>query len=66
MTLNTKSKFTNRRTYVVKVHSPAKPGVLTGRVENFVTGQQHEFASSHELIESILNDLDSTEESEST
>ncbi len=62
MALNTESKFTSRRTYLVKVHSHAKPGALTGRVENFVTGQQHEFASSDELIASILNDLDSTDD----
>jgi len=62
MALDTKSKFTNRRTYLVKVHSPAKAGALTGRVENFVTGQQHEFASSDELVASILNDLDSNDE----
>ena len=62
MALNTESKFTSRRTYVVKLHSHAKPGALAGRLENFVTGQQHEFASSDELIASILNDLDSTDE----
>ena len=62
MALNTESKFTSRRTYLVKVHSHAKPGVLTGRLENFVTGQQHEFASSDELVASILNDLDSNDE----
>ena len=62
MVLNTEAKFTNRRTYLIKVHSHAKPGSLTGRLENFVTGQQHEFASSEELIASILNDLDSTDD----
>ena len=62
MALNTESKFTSRRTYLIKVHSHAKPGALTGRLENFVTGQQHEFASSDELIASILNDLDSNDE----
>jgi hypothetical protein len=62
MALNTESKFTNRRTYLVKVHNHAKPGAFTGRLENFVTGQQHEFASSDELIASILNDLDSNDE----
>ena len=59
MTLNPESKFTSRRTYVVRVHRDSKRGVLTGRLENFVTGRQHEFATSDELIASILNDLDS-------
>ena len=62
MPLNTESKFTSRRTYVVKVHRRTKPGALSGRLENFVTGQQHEFASSDELVASILNDLDSNDE----
>ena len=61
MALSTESKFTSRRTYLIKVHSHAKPDALTGRLENFVTGQQHEFASSDELIASILNDLDSAD-----
>ena len=59
MALNSESKFTNRRTYLVKVHRDAKRGALTGRLENFVTGRQHEFASSDELIASLLNDLES-------
>jgi hypothetical protein len=62
MALKTESKFTSRRTYLLKVHSHAKPGALTGRLENFVTGQQREFASTDELIASILNDLDSIDE----
>jgi hypothetical protein len=61
MSLNTESKFTSRRTYIVKVHADSKPGVLTGRLENFVTGRQREFASSDELIASILHDLNSNE-----
>ena len=62
MALNSESKFTSRRTYLVKVHVHAKRGVLSGRLENFVTGQQREFASSDELVASILNDLDSHDE----
>jgi hypothetical protein len=61
MSLKTEAKFTSRRTYVVKLHSHAKRGAVTGRIENFVTGQQHEFESSDELIASILNDLESNE-----
>ncbi|HVN33720.1 MAG TPA: hypothetical protein VMU96_00530 [Casimicrobiaceae bacterium] len=58
MSLKTEAKFTSRRTFLVKLHSAAKRGAMTGRVENFVTGRQYEFASSDELIASILNDLD--------
>jgi len=62
MALKTESKFTSRRTYIVKLHSHASRGALTGRLENLVTGQQHEFASSDELIASILNDLNSIDD----
>lgn len=57
MTLNAAAKYPNRRAYVVKVRCDAKPGTLIGRVENLVTGQQHEFASGRELLESIARDL---------
>jgi hypothetical protein len=66
MSLKTEAKFTSRRTYVVKLHSHAKRGAVTGRLENFVTGRQHEFASSDELIASILNDLESNEAAPNT
>jgi len=61
MPLKTEPEFTGRRTYLVKVHSQAKRGDLTGRIENFVTGRQHEFASSDELVAAIFNDLDSND-----
>ena len=57
MTLNPESKYASRRTYVVKVRSDAKPGALSGRVENLVTGRQHDFSSGHELLDSITRDL---------
>ena len=57
MTLNAKSKYPSRRTYVLKVRSDAKPDALAGRLENLVTGQQQEFASGQELIEWIKYDL---------
>jgi hypothetical protein len=53
MTLNPKSKYPNRRAYVLKMRSDAKRGALAGRLENLVTGEQREFASGHELLESI-------------
>lgn len=58
MTLNAESKYPTRRAYVVKVRGDAKPDALAGRIENLVTGRQHEFASAGELIESIARDLD--------
>jgi hypothetical protein len=58
MTLNPESKYPNRRAYVLKVRSDAKPGALAGRLENLVTGEQREFASGGELLESIAIDLE--------
>ena len=60
MTLNTKSKYPNRRAYVLKVRGDATPDALVGRVENLVTGQQREFTSGHELLESIASDLEAS------
>jgi len=60
MTLNPESKYPNRRTYVLKVRSDAKPDALAGRLENLVTGQQREFTSGHELLESIASDLEAS------
>ena len=58
MTLNSESKYPNRRAYVLKMRSDAKPGALAGRLENLVTGDQREFASGGELLESIAIDLE--------
>ena len=58
MTLNPESKYPNRRAYVLKMRSDAKPGALAGRLENLVTGEQREFASGGELLESIAIDLE--------
>jgi hypothetical protein len=57
MTLNAETKFPTRRAYVVKVRADAKSDALCGRVENLVTGQQRDFASGHELLESIACDI---------
>lgn len=57
MTLNGRTKFPSRRTYVVKVRGDAKPDTISGRLENLVTGQQREFACGHELLDSIASDL---------
>ena len=58
MTLNNESKYPNRRAYVLKVRSDAKRDSLVGRLENLVTGEQREFASGDELLESIASDLE--------
>jgi len=58
MVLNTESKYPNRRAYVLKLRADAAPGTLAGRIENLVTGRQLEFASAHELVESIARDLE--------
>ncbi|MCW8277466.1 hypothetical protein IMF27_19075 [Pseudomonas sp. PCH199] len=57
MSLNPESKYPSRRSYVVKLRSDAAPGALVGRLENLVTGRQHEFSSADELLESIASDL---------
>ena len=58
MTLNPDSKYPSRRAYVLKVRNYAKRGALAGRLENLVTGQQREFASGDELLDSIASDLE--------
>ncbi len=57
MPLNPETKYPTRRTYVLKVRSDATPGSLAGRLENVVTGRQREFASEHELVETLTTDL---------
>jgi len=58
MALNPESKYPNRRAYVLKVRGDARPDALVGRIENLVTGEQREFASGDELLESIARDLE--------
>ncbi len=58
MALNPESKYPNRRAYVLKVRTDAKPDALAGRLENLVTGQQREFASGQQLLDSIASDLE--------
>ena len=57
MVLNLESKYPYRRAYVVNLRCDAVPGALAGRIENMVTGRQHEFASADELLASITCDL---------
>lgn len=58
--MSSDSKFPNRRAYVVKLRSDAMPNALCGRVENLLTCEQYEFASSLELVELIEADLTSS------
>lgn len=58
MVLNRKPKYPSRRTYVLKVDDDAKPDALSGRLENVVTGRQCNFASAHELLDSIARDVE--------
>jgi hypothetical protein len=62
MSLNSAAKYPNRRAYVVKVRGDAKPNALIGRLENLVTGHQHEFASGRELLEALVRDLEACPE----
>ncbi len=57
MVLNPESKYPNRRAYVLKLRADATPEAFAGRLENLVTGRQHEFASAEELLASIASDL---------
>ena len=50
MTLNPDSKYPSRRAYVLKLRSDAAPGALAGRLENVITGRQHEFSTGRELL----------------
>jgi hypothetical protein len=60
MSLNSESKYPNRRAYVLKVRGDAKRDALVGRIENLVTGEQREFASGSELLESLASDLEAS------
>jgi hypothetical protein len=57
MVLNPESKYPNRRAYVLKLRADATPGALAGRLENLVSGRQHEFGTVEALLASIASDL---------
>jgi hypothetical protein len=59
MTLNAQSKYPSRRAYVLKIRVDATPESLGGRLENLVTGRQHDFTSARELLEAIAAELES-------
>ena len=58
MVLKSESKYPNRRAYVLKLRDDATPAALAGRIESLVTGRQIDFASAHELLESIVRELE--------
>jgi hypothetical protein len=60
MPLDSKPKYPSRRAYVLKVRGDARPRALAGRLENLVTGRQREFASGHELLDSLASDLETS------
>ena len=60
MTLNSDSKYPSRRAYVLKLRSDAQPGALAGRLENVITGTQHEFSCGRDLLESLARDLEAS------
>jgi hypothetical protein len=60
MSLSADAKYPSRRAYVVKMRGDAGPEALVGRLENLVTGQQREFSSGRELLESLAADLEAT------
>ena len=57
MVLSSDTKYPSRRAYVLKLRSDAAPGALVGRIENVVTGEQREFSSERELLDSLAGDL---------
>ncbi len=59
MPFNSEPKYSNRRAYVLKLRSDAKPDAIAGRLENLATGHQSEFASGPELLASITDDITS-------
>jgi hypothetical protein len=60
MPLKREPKYPSRRAYVLKVRGDATPDALAGRLENLVTGSQLDFASGDELVDSIVHDLQSS------
>jgi len=57
MVLNAETKYPNRRAYVLKLRADAQADTLAGRIENLVTGEQLEFASPRELLDTLARDL---------
>lgn len=58
MTLNPETKYPSRRAYVLKLRADATGTSLVGRLENVVTGRQHDFASAGELLKALASELD--------
>lgn len=57
MSLSQEAKYPSRRTYVLRLRSDAAPSALAGRLENIVTGRQHAFETTRELLDWIASEL---------
>jgi hypothetical protein len=66
MPLNPESRYPSRRAYVLKIRGDASSDALVGRLENLVTGRQHEFASGRELLDAIAAELEAGGERQAT
>jgi hypothetical protein len=66
MPLNPESRYPSRRAYVLKIRGDARADALAGRLENLVTGRQHEFASGRELLDAIAAELEARPEGPAT
>jgi hypothetical protein len=62
MTLSPETKYPNRRTYVIRVRSDARPYLLAGRLEGLITGRSWDFASGHELLTALVRDIEAQSE----
>ena len=62
MTLDPNTKYPSRRTYILNLRSDAQPGALAGRLENVITGHQHEFSNEDELLDQLADDVVASDE----
>jgi hypothetical protein len=60
MVLNPESRYPSRRAFVLNLRADACVEALSGRLENLVTGDRHEFASTHELLAWLARELAET------
>ena len=57
MNRQAESRYPSRLSYVVKLRADATADELAGRIENLVTGHRLDFASAHELVDAIVDDM---------
>jgi hypothetical protein len=58
MILATHPSYPSARTYVLKLHRDARPGIgkVIGRIENVTTGEQFVFGGVEELLACLARD----------